>query len=74
MTQHTPNQTKTMSYPVTDAVRNHAGDYLSAVESLEQSHAELLEALQRISDYSQVYSRNHIEATARNAIAKATGG
>lgn len=39
-----------MNTPVTDQVRDHSGDYLAAVEELEESHAALLETARAAAD------------------------
>ena len=42
--------------PVADMVREHNGDYLVAVEDLEESHSVLLAALQAV--YSDIELQN----------------
>lgn len=39
--------------PITDMVRDQKGDYLAVVESLEESHAKLLEAVENILPHLQ---------------------
>jgi hypothetical protein len=71
--------------PITDMVREQSGDYIKAVEAMEESHADLLAALQGLFEHCVMVHKhwgdgcNRKQAKAAEdfalaAIAKAQGG